>query len=253
MKKWLCCLLLTGLLIAAPKAVFAAEFGEADISEPFITIANLNLRVAPTTESDKLLTVPRGTIVWVTDYLDYEWYMVAYEGNAGYMKAEYLEASQEAPATDDAVQGTPEAAYAETAVGTVELLDWSEAKKVFTLGTPAQVIDVRTRITYQVSSFSNGKHADVEPISPEDTANMKRTYGGSWSWDTRPVLVIINGRTLAASINGMPHGGGVNDNNNMNGQVCIHFKGSKTHNGNKSHENDHQNAVMEAFNTAKSW
>jgi hypothetical protein len=51
----------------------------------------------------------------------------------------------------------------------------------------------------------------------------------------------------------MPHGGGVNEENNMDGQICIHFPGSKTHNGNRSHERDHQSCVQEAFDTAQGW
>lgn len=77
---------------------------------------------------------------------------------------------------------------------------------------------------------------------------MLQTYGGRWDWDPRPVYVTINGRTIAGSINGMPHGGGVNSENGMSGQVCIHFRGSTVHNGNTSFARDHQNAITEAWN-----
>lgn len=273
MKKWFCSLLLAACFVAVPLRV-AAE--EAEVNEPetitqtietgttdseptyvaYVTTANLNLRTEPTTESTRLETYPRGTVIWVVDFLDYEWYRVEVGDRSGYMKAEFLKAYDGEYVEEDTPEGEPFAetvTYAETAVGTVELLDWADAKKLFTVGTPAQIIDVRTKIIYWVASFSNGKHADVEPITTDDTDAMKRTYGGRWSWDTRPILVIINGRTLAASINGMPHGGGVNSKNGMNGQICIHFRGSKTHNGNRTHENDHQNSVTEAFNTAQRW
>ena len=135
--------------------------------------------------------------------------------------------------------------------GKVELTEWSEAKKAFTIGVTASVYDVRTGISYNVKSFSNGKHADVEPVTKEDTALLKKTYNGKWSWTPRPVWVTINGKVMAASINGMPHAGGINNENGMDGQVCIHFKGSSTHNGNKSFAKQHQDAVMEAWNAAK--
>lgn len=250
MKKWLFCFMLAGIFVFMPKTAFAAE------AEPlaFVTTANLNLREEPTTDSTKYMTVPRGTTVWVTDLMDLEWYAVTYDGQEGYMKAEFLtEQTQAAQAAAEAEAETDSEAPATATAGGVEILEWAEAKKIFKTGKSVQVIDVRTKITYWVASFSNGNHADVEPVSADDTAAMKRTYNGKWSWDTRPVLVLIDGRTLAASINGMPHGGGVNSKNNMDGQVCIHFKGSKTHNGNKSHERDHQNAVTEAFNTAGKW
>jgi len=60
--------------------------------------------------------------------------------------------------------------------------------------------------------------------------------------------VVINGRTIAASLNGMPHAGSTR-HNNMNGHVCLHFLGSSTHTSAPSHVRDHQNAVMEAFNS----
>jgi hypothetical protein len=101
------------------------------------------------------------------------------------------------------------------------------------------VFDVRTGLTYNVKSFSNGLHADVEPITANDTAIMLKTYGGAWKWNPRPVWVTVNGRTIAVSINGMPHGGDTNPNNNMNGQICIHFRGSTTHNGNQSFAKQH--------------
>ena len=132
----------------------------------------------------------------------------------------------------------------------VELIRWVDAKDVLKIGATVRVHDVKTGISYHVKSFSNGRHADVEPVTKDDTALLKATYGGVWSWDPRPVWVTVGERTMAASINGMPHAGGVNDDNGMDGQVCLHFLGSSTHNGNKSFTQLHQNGVMEAWNAA---
>jgi len=52
---------------------------------------------------------------------------------------------------------------------------------------------------------------------------------------------------MAASINGMPHGGGVISDNGMDGQVCIHFQGSSTHNGNTKFAQLHQQVALEAY------
>jgi uncharacterized protein YgiM (DUF1202 family) len=132
----------------------------------------------------------------------------------------------------------------------VELLAWNEVKPIFTIGAAAEVYDVRTGLTYYVKSFSNGNHADIEPITTEDTATIKRTFNNSWTWDGRPVWVTINGRTIAAAINGMPHGRGVNGNNGMNGQICLHFRGSTVHNGNMRYSQQLQAVVTEAYNAA---
>jgi peptidoglycan hydrolase-like protein with peptidoglycan-binding domain len=133
----------------------------------------------------------------------------------------------------------------------VEYLEWSKVRGIFSIGAKAEVYDVRSGITYYVKSFSNGKHADVEPITTDDTALLKKTFGGVWQWSPRPVWVTVNGRKLAGSINGMPHGGGVNNSNGMSGQVCIHFKGSSTHNGNAAFGQLHQTAALEAWNAAQ--
>ena len=127
------------------------------------------------------------------------------------------------------------------------LLEWSYVSTILPRNTPVTITDVRTGLTYRVNSFSHGSHADVFPVSPEDTATLLRTFNGQWTWDTRPIWVHINGRKVAASINGMPHGGTGNRGNNMNGHICIHFRGSRTHNGSRFHERDHQNSVMEAY------
>ena len=133
----------------------------------------------------------------------------------------------------------------------VELLDWSEAIKYMVVGAVASIYDIRTGITYNVRSFSNGLHADVEPVTREDTALLKKTYGGVWSWDPRPVWVSVSGHVMVASINGMPHGGGVNDSNGMDGQVCLHFRGGSTHNSNKAYAQLHQEAIIEAWEAAQ--
>lgn len=210
-------------------------FQKQALADTMYTLDRVNFRTGPSLSADVISVISPGTFVEELERLD-EWSTVDYNGTTGYIFNEYL--------------GTRER-YDEIKSSQAELLNWSEAKDVFIIGTDALITDVRTGLQYYVRSFSNGLHADVEPVTVEDTQIMLATYGGRWDWDTRPIWVTINGRTLAASINGMPHGGGINSNNGMDGQVCIHFVGSRTHNGNKSHENDHQNSIMEAWNAVR--
>ena len=51
--------------------------------------ANLNLRVAPTTQSKVLSVIPRGTTIEIDD-CDCAWVPVYYNGNAGYVCARYI-------------------------------------------------------------------------------------------------------------------------------------------------------------------
>jgi len=207
----------------------------------FRTTANLNLRRGPSTDAARITTISRGTIVTVTDLRDSEWVAVEVHGQTGYMYKYFL---------TQVTQAEAEAAGELTITeinGNVERLHWSEARNVLTRGQAFTVVDVRTGITWQMASFSHGNHADVEPVTADDTAAMRQAFGGRWDWTPRPIHIHVNGRILAASINGMPHAGSTNHNNNMNGHVCIHFYGSRTHNGSRGHERDHQNAVNEAF------
>ena len=218
---------------------------QTEAAKPILyrTTGRVNFRRNPSTSATVIKVLATGTQVEVAKYDAKGWSQVSVGGTSGYIKSEYLVKSS--------ATGTSGKADASGEVYKVELMEWSEAKKVFKTYTPAKITDVRSGAVYYVQSFANGNHADVETLTKADTEIMFATFGRKWSWAVRPVWVTINGHTMAASINGMPHGGGTISSNGMDGQVCIHFKGSLTHNGNKSFERTHQNGVTEAYNAAK--
>ncbi len=129
--------------------------------------------------------------------------------------------------------------------GDSEMLHWDSVNRIFKVGSIATITDVRTGLSFRVRRRGGSLHADVEPYTKEDTAIMRRIYGGSWSWNRRPIIVRIGGRRIAASMNGMPHGGQSLGNNNFKGHFCLHFAGSKLHNSRKSCPL-HQKCVREA-------
>lgn len=152
----------------------------------------------------------------------------------------------------------------------IELLDWwSSVDKLFEKGTPAVVIDVDTGKSFEVVRTYGANHADVETLTAENTAIMKEIWGGEWNWERRAVIVVVNGRRIAASAAGMPHAGldsmpegenidnrsgdfgtGINldkiKGNNMDGHFDIHFLNSRTHGTDKIDEK-HQQMVQKAF------
>lgn len=130
--------------------------------------------------------------------------------------------------------------------GTVELMPWDEVQDLFYKGATAKITDVRTGISWYDRRFGGWFHADSEPVSAEDTAKMKEAYGGSWSWDRRAVWVTIDGVTVAASINGMPHLSSTIGDNNFSGHHCIHFYKSKVHE-NSAECPRHQSQVQYAY------
>ena len=193
------------------------------------TTDGVNLRSGPSTNASIIRTVSAGSAVSVTDYNPSGWSSVTVGGSSGYIKSEFLRPS----------------------ANSVELLEWSAVKRILQRHVPYQVIDVRTGTTYRIQAFSLGNHADVEPPTQADTDTLFRLYGGVWSWNPRPVWVLIDGRLIAAAINGMPHGGGVISGNGMNGQICLHFYGSNVHNGNASYARQMQGGVMEAYEASR--
>lgn len=112
----------------------------------------------------------------------------------------------------------------------------------------AVIVDVKTGTRIAIRRVGGVNHADVEPKTAEDTAKLKSIYGGSWSWDSRPVILIAGGKFVAAAINGMPHGDEISTTNNFDGQFCLHTRGSKTH-GTDSLQSSHQSSISYAYST----
>lgn len=134
-----------------------------------------------------------------------------------------------------------------------EYQDWfTAAQYIFPVGTEATIIDIFSGKSFKIKRTIGSGHADCETLTLQDTEIMKQIFGGSWSWQKRPVIVYINGRRIAASIAGMPHAGldaypaGVSvdnrsDNygygpnydyikgNGMDGHFDLHFPGSLRH------------------------
>ncbi|MCG8542433.1 MAG: peptidoglycan-binding protein [Clostridia bacterium] len=150
-----------------------------------------------------------------------------------------------------------------------EYLDWwKHVRKMLVRNkTVMTVKDVRTSLKFRVKVTAGTNHADVETLSKNDTSIMKKIWGG-FSWERRPVLVYLNGRTIAASMTAMPHAGveskaagkmvsnrsagygyGYNydfvKGNRMEGHVDIHFRNSRRHKDNKK-DSRHQAAIKVA-------
>lgn len=108
-------------------------------------------------------------------------------------------------------------------------IPWETVNEIFPRKTNAQIIDFETGLSFMVQRRAGSRHADVQPLTKEDSRTMKEIYSGKWSWRRRAVLVKVGDRFVAASMNGMPHGAGAISGNNFRGHFCLHFTGSTTH------------------------
>lgn len=132
------------------------------------------------------------------------------------------------------------------------LRDWFDyVRSRWKKGQRCKVVDLDTGISYTMVRVGGSLHADVAPATKADTEKLKKTYGGSWSYDRRAVIVYLNGEAIAGSTNGQPHGSTGVPGNGMNlasgklQQVCIHFLNSRTHIHNMR-DPDHQYQVQRA-------
>jgi LysM repeat protein len=126
-----------------------------------------------------------------------------------------------------------------------EYLDWwAEAQYLWPIGKTAVIQDFETGVVWNVRRTIGANHADVEPLTWEDTEIMKELWGG-WNWEVRPVLVIVDGRKIAASASAMPHGVQYIKNNGFDGHFDVHFKNSTRHRDGKI-DIEHQERVKKA-------
>ena len=86
-----------------------------------------------------------------------------------------------------------------------ELTPWSQVKGEFAVGATVNITDLYTGYTFAVKRTGGESHAKVQAVSVEDHANYVKCFGGSYTWEKRPVLVVLGGKTYAASLFGMPN------------------------------------------------
>ena len=143
-------------------------------------------------------------------------------------------------------------------LGNVWLVDWFDTdsrkgmQSIMKKGLSFEVIDVRTGIHWNMERFGDVTahwHADVCPMTKEDTAAMTKAWGGELNSARRPVWVKYDGKFYAASLMGYVHNTDPIGDNGMDGQVCLHFRGSKIH-GSGHIDEAQQACVWEAFESA---
>lgn len=131
----------------------------------------------------------------------------------------------------------------------IQAVSWTIVNQLWRNGEIARIIDVETGKSFQAKRLYGYYHADVEPLTKEDTRVMKEIYGGKWSWKRRAVVIQVRKLFIAASINGMPHGGQSIVDNDFNGQFCAHFLGSRVHQTGRI-DPDHQAMIEKAYKTS---
>ncbi|MEA5016590.1 MAG: peptidoglycan-binding protein [Candidatus Limiplasma sp.] len=109
--------------------------------------------------------------------------------------------------------------------GNVRYANWyTEVRSRIRLYPNVTIYDFVTGLSWQVNVFSVGAHADGEPMTANDTANMNRAFGGITTWNPKAVWVVFSdGSVYMASTHNTPHGTHHRKGTNFNGHLCIHF------------------------------
>jgi len=189
------------------------------------TSSGVNFRSGPSTNANVIRVLDRGTSVEVlgTAANAGDWSSVRINGTTGYIRTDVLHSGPR----------------------NVELLTMDQVRSLIPINRDITLTDVRTGRQFNIRAFSLGRHADVETSTQRDTDIKFDIRGGRWSWAARPVWVHLGDRTIAASINGMPHDVDFIPGNGMNGHLCLHFHGTVTNN--QRYQADLRNAIAEAY------
>lgn len=144
---------------------------------------------------------------------------------------------------------------------TVFDLHWYNYKAVYNAvgivrGKTFTLTDLQTGKSFNVYVQSTGQHADVEPLTANDTAIMCSIYGVGRAEDInyvrRAMIATVGNYQFVCSMYGEAHGSEViGAENNYDGQFCVHFRQSKTSDTKLVHE-ENQKPIDQAVTYVKS-
>lgn len=136
----------------------------------------------------------------------------------------------------------------------IQLLHWfNEVKTSLKTGQNLKVYDPDTGISFTLYVMSRGRHADVEPLTADDTAKMMNAWGGKEDWTPKDVYVKLpDGRWTLAAMHNVAHGSQTISGNNYNGQNCVHFLRdmSECEKNDPNYGVQNQNAIRKAWKSA---
>ena len=122
-----------------------------------------------------------------------------------------------------------------------ELVSWQEVSAAFPVGQTATVVDYWTKNTYQVMRTGGNYHADAAFVSAEDEQAFSACFGGSATWEKRPIVLEVGGRRFAGSTFGSL---------NAAGEVSIYFLDSGSDIGGIEDAEHNSNIYIAAGNNA---
>ncbi|MBR4039458.1 MAG: peptidoglycan-binding protein [Clostridia bacterium] len=141
-------------------------------------------------------------------------------------------------------------------------IPWTTMKSKNVIGNTLTLTDIGKNVSFKVKVQSTGNHADVEPVTANDTKVLCSLYGVATSSQLetqnkyqRRVVIATNseGKQFIGSIYAIPHGLDTVSGNDFDGQFCLHFKDSTVHSGGGSisDSQNHQAKISSAAASLK--
>jgi len=231
-----------------------------DIADRIKGYANRDTKVYKRASSSSAsLNVDVNTEVYVVGASGNYWKVETKNGKTtAYIKMSHVswsktEVDEPEQKPEEAPEQAPEKDEAEDAGSWKDMvvaMDWYDGgSSVLDRGDYATLYHCDTGITIRVKHMGGTNHADLEPATAEDTEKLRKISGGEFDWDSEAVILYSEGRYVACAINTMPHGRQTIDDNNYEGQFCLHMLGSRTH-GSDTVNASHQKAIEKAYNWA---
>ncbi len=223
---------------------------EAYEPTPGYTTVPVKVYASASTSSSVVARINAGTAVIVTGVCGNFCKVSSPSGTmGGYIPSAYL--THEKPSTGGSGNGGSQSSSLAALKASVEMVDWyASAQYNLNCGSYYTLLNIRNGDTIRVKYTTGSAHMDIEPATAADTAKLLTCLGGEWTYVRTPVILIAEGKCIAASLYGEPHGGtDTISGNNMDGVVCLHLTNSRTHGSDRVDE-DHQAAIQEAYNWA---
>ena len=225
---------------------------EAYEPTPGYTTVPVKVYASASTSSSVVARINAGTAVIVTGVCGDFCKVSSPSGNmSGYIPSAYL--THEKPSTGGSGNGGSQSSSLAALKASVEMVDWyASAQYNLNCGSYYTLLNIRNGDTIRIKYTTGSAHMDIEPATAADTAKLLTCLGGEWTYVRTPVILIAEGKCIAASLYAEPHGGtDTISGNNMDGVVCLHLTNSRTHGSDRVDE-DHQAAIREAYNWAHS-
>ena len=109
------------------------------------------------------------------------------------------------------------------------LVDWFlDGKYLLRRNAVFTITDLQTGKSFTIKVLGGYNHADVEPLTANDTNVMKQLWA-TWEWTPRPVVIFKDGMNIAASLSGMPHSFDTTPDNGVVGHFDCYLKNSIPH------------------------